>query len=271
MEQNFLENIVASKQKEVEQLKARLPLPKVISMLCSLAPDGILTNHFVSKRNFQAAINIPDKISLIAEIKKSSPSQGILRQDFDPVKIAKEYQSAGAAAISVLTDEPFFGGNSSFIGKVKDAVKLPILRKDFIIDEYQIYQSALLEADCILLIADILDYKKIDRFLFLAEQLNVDVLIESNTQEALDKALSAGAKIVGINNRNLQTFAVDIKNTEQLITKIPKDKIIVSESGIKTKEDVRFLKSLGVNAVLIGEAFMTADDIGAKVKEVMEQ
>jgi len=269
LEQDFIDKIVSSKQKEVEQAKKRLPLEKIISMLCSLAPDGDLTHHFASKRNFQAAINIPDKISLIAEVKKASPSKGVLRQDFDPVKIAREYQYAGAAAISVLTDEAFFGGHTSFIGKVKDAVRIPILRKDFIIDEYQIYQSALIEADCILLIADILSEKKIDDFLFLAEQLNIDVLVESNTKDALDKVLRANAKIVGINNRNLRTFEIDLKITQDLIKHIPKDKTIVSESGIKTKEDIDFLKSLGVNAILVGEAFMQADNITDKIKEMM--
>lgn len=253
----------------MQEAQFRLPQAKIVKMLESLSPDGKLKNHFTSKRFFANAINIPDKISLIAEIKKASPSKGVIREDFDSVKIAKQYEQAGASAVSVLTDEQFFSGHSSFVGKVKDAVKLPILRKDFIISEYQIYQSALIEADCILLIAEILDKKKIESFLLTAAMLNLEVLVEANTEAALDNAVSANAKIVGINNRNLNTFEVDIKAAEKLIKRIPKGRIIVSESGIKTNEDIKYLKSLGVNAVLIGEVFMQANDIEAKVKEVM--
>lgn len=269
MEQNFLQKIIAIKKKEVEEAKARLSQDKIINMLRALADDGRLEHHSNSKRDFQAAVNIPGKISLVAEIKKSSPSKGILREDFEPVKIAKEYQLAGAAALSVLTDKQFFSGDNSFMGRVKDATKIPILRKEFIIDEYQIYESALIEADCILLIADILDRKKLEGFFLTAKMLNIEALVESNTQDALDKAIASPADLIGINNRNLNTFGVDIKITEQLIKKIPQGKTIISESGIKTPDDVKYLKALGVNAVLIGEAFMQAKDIPAKVKEIM--
>ena len=269
MEQNFLDKVIAVKKSQVKQARAALPQDKIISMLCDLSPDATLKNHSVTKRDFAAAINTAGEISLIAEIKKASPSKGILREGFNPVKIARDYQASGASALSVLTDEQFFGGNNSFIGSVKNAVKLPVLRKDFIIDEYQIYQSALVEADCILLIAEILDKKRIEDFLLTAAQLNIDVLVESNTEEALDKAVSSGAKLIGINNRNLNTFAVDIDTTRRLIKQIPKGRLIVSESGIRTAEDVRLMESLGVNAVLIGETFMQAKDIPTKIKEVM--
>ena len=269
MEEGFLSKIIASKQKELEQSRIKLPQDEVINLLQSIARDGKLKNHSLSKRNFASAINIPNKISLIAEIKKASPSKGILREDFNLVKIAEDYQSAGASAVSVLTDEVFFGGDVSFVGKVKEAVPMPVLRKDFIIDEYQIYQSALIEADCVLLIADILKKEEILNLLSIAKLLNIEVLVESNTQEALEKTLSSGAQLVGINNRDLNNFEVDIKTTERLIGQIPKDRIIISESGIKTPLDVNFLKSLGVNAVLIGEVFMQAQDIPSKVKEVM--
>lgn len=269
MEQNFLDKIIATKKIQIEQAKQILPQDKIIKMLQALADDGRLQHHSATKRDFQAAINIPGKVSLVAEIKKSSPSKGILREDFNPGKIAKEYQAAGAAALSVLTDKQFFSGDNSFIGRVKDATKIPVLRKDFIIDEYQIYESALIEADCILLIADILDRKKLENFFLTAKMLNIEVLVESNTQDALEKAIASAASLIGINNRDLNTFGVDIKTTERLIRKIPQGRTIISESGIKTNEDVKFLKSLGVNAVLVGETFMAAPDISAKVKEVM--
>ena len=269
MAENFLDKIIAAKQKEVVDAKIRLPQKKIIDILQGLAPDGKLKNHSATKRNFAAAISIQGEMNLIAEIKKASPSKGVIREDFDPVKIAKEYQSAGAAALSVLTDEQFFKGNTSFIGRVKDAARIPVLRKDFIIDEYQIYHSALIESDCILLIAEILDSNKLKDFLLTAAMLNIEVLVEANTEEALNKAVDSGAKLIGINNRNLSTFEVDIKTAERLIKKIPKDRIIVSESAIKTNNDIKYLKSLGVNAVLIGETFMQAKDIQSKVKEVM--
>jgi indole-3-glycerol phosphate synthase len=262
VEQNFLDKIVAVKTKEVKQARLALPQDKITGMLRDLSPD-------ITVRDFAAAINVPGKMCLIAEIKKASPSKGVLKEDFNPVKIARDYQTAGACALSVLTEAQFFGGNNSFIGSVKNAVKLPVLRKDFIIDEYQVYQSALLEADCILLIAEILDTKRIEDFLLTAKQLNMDVLVEANSDEALDKAVSSGAKLIGINNRDLNTFKVDIDTTRRLIKKIPKGKIIVSESGIRTAADVKMLESLGVNAVLIGETFMQAQDIPAKIREVM--
>ena len=269
MAEKFLDKITAEKQKEIGLLKQQLPKEKIITILRGLAYDGKLKNHSPMKRDFSAAINAADKMSLIAEIKKASPSKGVLRDDFEPVKIAKQYEAAGAAALSVLTDEKFFSGSATFIGRIKDATKLPVLRKDFIIDEYQIYHSALIEADCILLIAELLDKKKIENFILTAAMLNIEVLVEANTEAALDNAVSAGAKMVGINNRNLDTVEVDIKTTERLIKNIPKGRIIVSESGIKTSNDIKYLKSLGINAVLIGEAFMQAQDIAAKVKEVM--
>ena len=269
MAENFLDKIIAVKKKEVEEARVRLPKERIVKMLESVSVDGSIEGHSNTKRNFTAAINIPGRISLIAEIKKASPSKGVIREDFDPAIIAKQYQAAGAAALSVLTDEQFFKGRTSFTGKVKDAVKIPILRKDFIIDEYQIYHSALIEADCILLIAEILDEKTIENFLLTAAMLNIEVLIESNTPDALKKAVASGAKLIGINNRDLNSFEVDIKTTEKLIKNIPQDRVIISESGIRNNQGIKYLKSLGVDAVLIGEIFMRAPDIGAKVKEVM--
>ena len=269
MAENFLDKIIAVKKKEVEEARVRLPKERIVKMLQDLSEDESLKAHSLTKRNFTAAINIPGRMSLIAEIKKASPSKGVIREDFDPAIIAKQYQAAGAAALSVLTDEQFFKGHTSFIGKVKDAVKIPLLRKDFIIDEYQIYHSALIETDCILLIAEILDEKTIENFLLTAAMLNIEVLIESHAPDGLKKAVASGAKLIGINNRDLNSFEVDIKTTEKLIKNIPQDRVIISESGIKNNQDIKYLKSLGVDAVLIGETFMRAPDINAKVKEMM--
>lgn len=269
MTEGFLNKILATKRQEIEKAREILPQDKIVNILQELSPDGNLRHHSAIKRDFRAAISIPQTMSLIAEIKKTSPSKGVLRRNFDPVKIAGEYESAGAAAISVLTDEQFFGGHNNYVGRVKEATHIPVLRKDFIIDEYQIYQSALIEADCALLVADILEQKKIEKFLLTAALVNLDVLVESNTPEALNKAIDSGAKLVGINNRNLNTFEIDIKTTERLIKRVPKGSVVVSESGIRTAGDIRYLKSLGVNAVLIGEPFMQAQDISVKVKEIM--
>jgi indole-3-glycerol phosphate synthase len=208
-------------------------------------------------------------MNLIAEIKKASPSKGILRGDFNPVKIAITYQANGAHAISVLTDERFFEGRLEYIKKIKEHISLPVLRKDFFIDEYQIYESVLAGADAILLICELLSTDEMRDFYRLATSLGLDVIVEAHNEEDLDKALAIDAAIIGINNRDLHTFKVDITTTQRLIRLVPPGKIIVSESGIKQYEDIMFLKSLGVNAVLIGEAFMETDDIASKMRQIM--
>lgn len=219
--------------------------------------------------SFKKSISRPHHINLIAEIKKASPSKGIIRGDFNPVKIAMTYQAHGASAISVLTDERFFEGRLEYVKMVKEAVSLPVLRKDFIIDEYQIYESVVAGADAILLIADLLNESEMAGFYALARSLGLDVLIEVHNEEDMDKAIASGGEIIGINNRDLHTFKTDLAMTQKMIRNIPAHKIKVSESGIKTYEDVMFMKSLGVNAVLIGEAFMEAPDIAAKMREIM--
>ncbi len=221
------------------------------------------------KSSFRKNISRPHHINLIAELKKASPSMGIIRGDFNPVKIAVTYEANGASAISVLTDERFFEGKLEYIKKVKERVSLPVLRKDFIVDEYQIYETVASGADAMLLIAEILSSAELRRFYDIARGLNLDVLVEVHNEEDIEKALSANVDIIGINNRDLHTFKVEMSLTQRLARLIPKDKTIVSESGIKTYEDVMFLKSLGVNAVLIGEAFMESDDIALKMKEIM--
>ena len=220
---------------------------------------------------FKKNISRKGHINLIAEIKKSSPSKGIIRADFDPIKIAFAYHAAGASAISVLTDERFFDGKLEYLKMIKERIMLPVLRKDFIIDEYQVYESALAAADAILLIACILTGEELDRYLSIAKELHLDVMVEVHNEEDVEKALASNAHIIGVNNRNLANFNVDISTTQRLIRLIPETKVIVSESGIKSYEQVMFLKSLGVNAVLIGETFMRSGNIGEKVRELMRE
>ncbi len=255
----ILTKIVEEKKKELEIAKERMSLEKIQKELMILP----------SARGFRQSISREHEISLIAEIKKASPSAGILRRDCDPVRIAQTYRAYGARAISIITEEKFFQGNPSYIEMVRKDIYLPILRKDFIIDKYQVYESKLLGADAVLLIADLLSRSELFQFLEICKNLAMDAVVEIHNEEDLNKSLSVDSRIIGINNRNLHTFEVDLGVTSNLIRSIPDDKTIISESGIKTYEDVMFLKSLGVNAVLIGEAFMRSEDIGTKVRELM--
>jgi len=220
-------------------------------------------------RPFIEAISKPKQISLIAEIKKQSPSRGIIRQNFNLREIAAIYQDCAVQAISVLTEEDYFDGNISYLNEVKDLVDRPILRKDFILEPYQVYESRFSGADAILLIADLLSKEKLSELMQLADSLGLDCLVEVHDKKELKKVLNLKAPLIGINNRDLHTLEVDFKLTEKLFPLIPKDKVVVVESGIKSYQDVLFLKILGVSAVLIGEAFMEAEDIKKKVEELM--
>lgn len=255
----ILSRIVEETRRVVDEAKRTKPQDALIKE----------TGGICIKSTFKKNISRPHHINLIAEIKKASPSKGILRGDFNPSKIAMTYQANGASAISILTNERFFEGRLEYIAKVKENVSLPILRKDFFIDEYQIYETVATGSDAILLICELLSTNELIKFYNLATSLGLDCLVEVHNEEDLEKALATGAGIIGINNRDLHTFKVDLGLTQKLIRHIPPHKIIVSESGIKSYEDVMFLKSLGVNAVLIGEAFMEADDIVAKMREIM--
>ncbi len=256
----MLAQIIEEKQKRVSKAKEKLPLGVLMDK--SKQPQE-------GRRDFKYAISKRADINLIGEIKKASPSRGIIREDFDPEEIAKVYQVSGISAISVLTEEKYFLGSLEYINKIKHVCSLPILRKDFIVDEYQIYESCYFGADAILLIADILSEEQMVNFKEIASSLNMDSLVEIHSEEDLDKAIKAEADIIGINNRDLHTLKLNLKTSENLINLIPKEKIIVIESGIKSNSDFMFFKSLGANAVLIGEAFMEVGDIGAKVKEVL--
>lgn len=255
----MLSRIIEEKRRVIEEAKRAKPLDNLKSEIKNLSV----------KSSFKRNISRPHHINLIAEIKKTSPSKGILRGDFNPVKIAVTYQANGASALSILTDERFFDGKLEYISKVREHVSIPILRKDFFIDEYQIYETVASGAEAILLICEILSLSELTLFYNMAAELGLDCLVEVHNEEDVEKALAVGAAIIGINNRDLHTFKVDLAVTQRLIRLIPQNKVIVSESGIKCYEDIMFLKSLGVNAVLIGEAFMESDDIAAKMKEVM--
>lgn len=220
-------------------------------------------------RPFIKAIHKPPQISLIAEIKKQSPSQGLIRSNFNLQEIARAYQESGVQAVSILTEEDYFGGDLSYINEVKNLIDVPILRKDFILEPYQVYESRYFGADAILLIADLLSKERLQELIRLAQDLSLDCLVEVHTEKELKKVLSLKAELIGINNRSLRTLEIDSKTTERLFPLIPKDKIVVVESGIKTAQDVLFLKILGVSAVLIGETFMEAVDIKRKVQEIM--
>ena len=256
----ILDKIVEEKKKEIGAAKEKVSLEELIKK----------SADFISQtRGFKQAISKADQINLIAEIKKASPSKGVLREIFKPVEIAKVYETSGACALSVLTDKKFFQGDIAYLKTVREAVNLPLLRKDFIIDSYQIYESLCAGADAVLLIAQLLSEKQLKQSIQLCAQLNLDALCEVHDEENLDKVLSIDCEIIGINNRNLETFAEDLEVSARLVKKIPKGKIVISESAIKSSEDVKYLRGLGVNAVLIGESFMRSKDIEAKVKEIM--
>ena len=224
------------------------------------------------KRGFIEAISkkvSSEEIAIIAEIKKASPSKGLIREDFEPKKIAEDYEENGATCLSVLTDEPFFQGKLEYLDMVRNTCSLPILRKDFMIDPYQIYETKASGGDCILLIVAALDLAQLKDFSQLAKELNLDVLIEVHSDEELNKALTIDPKLVGINNRDLTTFEVDKNLALKLSKEISKDVIVVSESGISSKEDILSSKEQGIYAFLIGESFMREPSPGKALKDIL--
>jgi len=258
---NILREIVNFKKREVEALKIKTPITHFVDSKRLL--KGV--------RPFKDAISTPGRINLIAEIKKKSPSRkkGFSKK-MDVANLAKIYETSGAKAISVLTDKKYFGGDVSHIGEVRRTATLPVLRKDFIVDEYQVYESRYHGADAILLIARILTKDQIKSFMHLARRIGMAFIVEVYDEKDLEKALVCDAKIIGINNRDLDELKIDINNTCRLVSRMPKEIIKVSESGIKSEKDIARLKKIGVNAVLIGEAFLEASDAGRKIREIME-
>ncbi len=252
-----LEDIVEHKKHKLERAQEELSR-KEMEKLASP----------VKNRGFKNAIS-KGNINLIAELKKASPSHGVIRHNYDPEGIARIYKNNMAAALSVLTEDKYFQGSMDHLKAVRRSVDLPILRKDFIISEYQVNESAAAGTDAILLIAALMDKGALKGLYHMAKALGIDVLMEVHDERELDKALGTGAEIIGINNRNLKTFEVDLNTTIELLPKIPPEKIVVSESGIRGPEDVKMLSDAGIKALLIGAVFMEADDIGAEVKRVM--
>ncbi|HEY5910283.1 MAG TPA: indole-3-glycerol phosphate synthase TrpC [Verrucomicrobiae bacterium] len=262
--QNILDKIVAQKRLEV----ARLP-PRSVTA----ADLRLMVERRAERRDFMAALRRPNKgpVALIAEVKKASPSAGIIRPDFDPVTIAREYEAAGATCLSVLTDTKFFQGSLEYLKQIRQAVKLPLLRKDFIIDERQILEAVECGADAILLIVAILSDTELRGFHSLATEAGLAVLVEVHDQAELQRALIAGAQLIGVNNRNLKTFKVDLGTTERLASLLPGDdqRILVAESGIHTRGDVERLARCGAKAILVGESLMRGSNIAAKVRELL--
>jgi indole-3-glycerol phosphate synthase len=250
-----LARIIAEKHREVERLKK----------------GGIPRNleHGPSPpRDFRKAISLPDRINLIAEIKFASPSAGVIRKGLDPLSVGRVYEEAGAAAISLLTDKRFFGGDLTHLPRLKEAVSLPILRKDFIVDEIQVRESFLWGADAILLIARILDPQRLETLLEISQTLGMAALMEVHDEDDLNKAVDCGAEIIGINNRNLDTFEVSLETTLRLAPRVPEGHVRISESGIHRIEDIESLRPSGVQAILVGTGLMKSQDMGKKVREL---
>ncbi len=246
--------IVREKEKEVRELKK----------------SGISAiNLPLIKRDFKKAISRPDSINIIAEIKFASPSAGTIRDEIDPIAIAKIYDEERASAISLLTDEKFFKGNISWLPEVKRTVSIPVLRKDFILDPIQLEEAKAYGADAILLIVRILSYHRLRELISISKDMDMAALVEVHDEEDIKKALDCGAEIIGINNRDLSTFRVDINTTIKLVPHIPDGYIVVSESGISDARDVEMLKKYKINAVLVGTSIMKSNDIRKKLQELV--
>lgn len=256
---NVLAKILDHKRGEISAAKARRPAEQLQAELAAAPPV----------RDFVAALRAAKDIGLIAEVKKGSPSAGTIRADFDPQEIASIYQSAGASCLSVLTDEKFFQGHLDYLKKICELASVPLLRKDFIVDRYQVLEARVAGADAILLIAECLDDCTLRDLYFYASELGMESLIEIYDPENLDRVLKLEPSLVGVNNRDLRTFVVDLNHTLEIVPRVPKSTLLVSESGIKTRGDVERLKTHGVGAILVGESLMRADDIGTAVKELV--
>ncbi|MFQ5657783.1 MAG: indole-3-glycerol phosphate synthase TrpC [Candidatus Methylomirabilales bacterium] len=258
----ILERIVQSKREEVAAHKATVPVQDLKARIRDLPPP----------RDFHAALNRRSsggRIRVIAEVKRASPSQGIIRPDFDLAQVVGAYAGSGASALSVLTDEPFFHGSLQDLARAKASVSLPLLRKDFILDPYQVYETRAWGADAILFIAAVLDAESLQDLLALCSEVGLHPLTEVHTREDLEKVVATKAPIVGINNRDLNTFRVSLETTFALLPEIPADRVVVSESGISDYKEVTRLEVAGVDAILIGEGLLRAPDVGEKLREVL--
>lgn len=257
---NILNKIVEKKKKRLSFSKTKVSLREMRSK----------ASNAERPKNFKDAIKRDSSpIRLIAEIKKASPSRGVIRQDFDPTTIASIYEKKDVDAVSILTEEDYFQGKLEYLLEVKKVTNSPLLRKDFIFDEYQIYESKVSGADAMLIIASLLDKNQAAEYLYLAKELGLSVLFEIHDFKELEMALLINADIIGINNRDLKTSSIDLNTTFELKKEIPFDKIVVSESGIKTREDVKRLQDAGIDSILVGTAFLEEVDIAKKIDELM--
>ena len=257
----ILKKILACKHEEIAERSAQVSIPQLIEKARTAS----------APRGFAAAIAAKiaaGQSGVIAEIKKASPSKGVIREDFDPAAIAQSYEKGGACCLSVLTDVDFFQGADEYLKMARSASTLPVIRKDFIIDEYQIYEARAMGADCILLIVSALSEQQLNQLHEVARSLGMDVLIEVHDKAELDIALKLDNPMVGINNRNLHSFEVSLENTYQLLSKIPDDKIVITESGIHSPADVAAMRQHNVNAFLVGEAFMRSEEPGERLAEM---
>jgi indole-3-glycerol phosphate synthase len=257
----ILNEILSKKKERLKDVKAHLSLKDLRAKISDIEKT----------RDFRTAVKrLPyEKIKLIAEIKRASPSKGIIRRDFNHLSIARIYEEKAINAVSILTEEDFFQGNLKFLSEVRKVITKPILRKDFIFDEYQIYESRANEADVILLIAAILDKNQASEYINLSEELGLYVIFEVHNFKELEMVLLIDSEIIGINNRDLKTLKVDINTTFKLKKEIPSNKIVISESGIKTREDVKRLEEAGIDSMLVGTTFLESEDIGRKIDELM--
>jgi indole-3-glycerol phosphate synthase len=255
----ILDKIVATTRAEIEKRKSAVPETTLQSQLAAAPPV----------RNFFTPLAAPGRIKLIAEVKKASPSAGVIRRDFDPVSIATTYEDHGAACISVLTDEPYFQGRLDYLKQVRASIGLPVLRKDFILDTYQLIEARLAGADAVLLIAECLDDCNLRKLFNAACDLGMMPLVELYEPQNLTRVFDAGSTLIGVNNRNLHTFEVDLEHTIRMRDLVPDECVLVGESGIKNHDDVRRLEAAGVDAILVGESLMREADIGAAVDRLL--
>ena len=259
MSASILDEIVVSKRREVALGRKRMPLEELEAQAKEAPPV----------RDFRGALDGGGTIQLIAEVKKASPSVKVIREDFEPVSIARTYQDHGAACISVLTDAPYFQGHLSYLARIRASVAIPLLRKDFLIDEYQVVEARVAGADAILLIAEILDDATMARLLERARELGMAALVEFHDPANLPRVLAAGADLVGVNNRDLHSFTTDIDRTLRLRDQVPPEVLLVSESGIHNRAQVERLEAAGVSAILVGESLMRAPEIGPAVERLL--
>ena len=260
---DILKKIVSRKHEEIDEGIKRVPLERMIELASNADQTRGFYNALQSK--------VKQKQSgIIAEIKKASPSKGVLRENFDPVEIAKSYESGGASCLSILTDRDFFQGDSLFLIKARAAVSIPVIRKDFIVDPYQVYESRAMGADCILLIVSCLKDSQLKSLSQLASSLGMDTLVEVHDSDELYRALKLKLPMLGINNRNLKNFEVSLQTTIDLLSEIDGDKLVITESGITSKTDVELMHNHNVFGFLIGEAFMRDSNPGQKLKEFFE-